>query len=363
VSRAVATALVVGGGINGLATAWWLARDGWAVTVIDRGPLPNPAAASHGRHRLIQPHSDGDPAPARRALALWRAVFDDLGDGADGLFVATGTLAPARAVVPAGAEALSPDEAGRRWPAFAGLAVDRLVHHAEFGALLADRILARLVDRLPSRGVTLRPGIQAVVVDPKAATVTTADGDRLSADIVVLAPGTGTPGLMAGLDLPAPARPPRAVRSHVVYLDGGGFPEAEGRPTPCWVGFGDDLWGMPPIAGLPAKLGCGAFSTPTDDPDAPPAIDAEAILDVYRRAFPGFGPLAEGRLGFNHWLSTGRPRRGVLRQGRVLLISADDGQGFKHAPATGRDAATLAGRDDAEGFHPTPLAEAGAPVA
>ncbi|MGI4955935.1 MAG: NAD(P)-binding protein, partial [Janthinobacterium lividum] len=35
-------ALIVGGGIAGLATAWALARRGYAVELFEQGPLPNP---------------------------------------------------------------------------------------------------------------------------------------------------------------------------------------------------------------------------------------------------------------------------------------------------------------------------------
>jgi 2-polyprenyl-6-methoxyphenol hydroxylase-like FAD-dependent oxidoreductase len=36
-------AIVIGGGIAGLATAWWLRHEGWEATVVERGPAP-PAA-------------------------------------------------------------------------------------------------------------------------------------------------------------------------------------------------------------------------------------------------------------------------------------------------------------------------------
>ena len=39
-------AIVVGGGIMGLATAWALAREGHAVALFEQGPLPNPLASS-----------------------------------------------------------------------------------------------------------------------------------------------------------------------------------------------------------------------------------------------------------------------------------------------------------------------------
>ena len=52
-------AIVVGGGIMGLATAWALAREGHAVELFEQGPLPNPLASSMDEHRLIR-HPYGD---------------------------------------------------------------------------------------------------------------------------------------------------------------------------------------------------------------------------------------------------------------------------------------------------------------
>ncbi|MFT4744824.1 MAG: sarcosine oxidase, partial [Nitriliruptoraceae bacterium] len=48
------SAIVVGGGIMGSSTARALVHDGWDVTLLEQGPLPNPHASSGGVHRLIR---------------------------------------------------------------------------------------------------------------------------------------------------------------------------------------------------------------------------------------------------------------------------------------------------------------------
>src|SRR5260370_39325593 len=52
-------AIIVGGGIMGLSTAWALAREGHDVELFEQAELPNPLASSMDEHRLIR-HPYGD---------------------------------------------------------------------------------------------------------------------------------------------------------------------------------------------------------------------------------------------------------------------------------------------------------------
>src|SRR5688572_33219290 len=84
--------LVVGGGAFGLGTAAEAARRGRTVAVIERGPLPNPVAASYGPSRKIrstytEPHY---AALAREAMAGWRQIERETGAE---LYLAVGNLA------------------------------------------------------------------------------------------------------------------------------------------------------------------------------------------------------------------------------------------------------------------------------
>jgi glycine/D-amino acid oxidase-like deaminating enzyme len=86
-------AIVVGGGVMGLATAWGLAREGHTVELFEQGPLPNPLASSTDQHRLIR-HPYGDRLGYARmiddAYAAWELLWRDLGQR---LYAETGTLA------------------------------------------------------------------------------------------------------------------------------------------------------------------------------------------------------------------------------------------------------------------------------
>ena len=46
--------IIVGAGVFGLGTALEATRRGYAVTVVDRGPIPHPAAASNGPSRKLR---------------------------------------------------------------------------------------------------------------------------------------------------------------------------------------------------------------------------------------------------------------------------------------------------------------------
>lgn len=66
--------VVIGGGIIGLAAAWYARRDGWRVTVVERGP-PDHDACSLGNAGLVTPsHFVPLAAPGIAAMAL-RSVF------------------------------------------------------------------------------------------------------------------------------------------------------------------------------------------------------------------------------------------------------------------------------------------------
>ncbi|RKS08978.1 2-polyprenyl-6-methoxyphenol hydroxylase-like FAD-dependent oxidoreductase [Nocardiopsis sp. Huas11] len=71
-------AIIIGGGIAGLATAWWLRREGWQATVVERAPAPS---AATGLAAL-----DAPDAPDSAEGTLDRGyVIDYFGPGYDTL--------------------------------------------------------------------------------------------------------------------------------------------------------------------------------------------------------------------------------------------------------------------------------------
>jgi sarcosine oxidase len=75
-------AVIVGAGTFGASLAWWLARKGDSVTLVDQFEPGDPRASSGGETRFYRcAHgSDSDyTAMARRARALWHELEDESG--------------------------------------------------------------------------------------------------------------------------------------------------------------------------------------------------------------------------------------------------------------------------------------------
>src|SRR4051794_41938938 len=76
--------VVVGAGTFGASLAWWLARDGVEVTLVDQFEPGDRRATSGGETRLIRCGHGADAhytASARRARTLWRGVEGGSGAG------------------------------------------------------------------------------------------------------------------------------------------------------------------------------------------------------------------------------------------------------------------------------------------
>ncbi len=75
--------VVVGAGAMGSATAWWLARRGRAVALVEQFEQGHTRGSSHGATRIFR-YAYPDPRyvrMAQEALPLWRDLEDDAGVG------------------------------------------------------------------------------------------------------------------------------------------------------------------------------------------------------------------------------------------------------------------------------------------
>ena len=347
------TAVVVGGGIVGLATAYALVKAGIGVTLVERGPIPNPRAASADHHRLIR-FAYGDRAgyAARMpdAFAAWRAMWADLGRAEAQYYVPTGVLSLSLEQGDGADRSLRTLEAlGLPHERLEGAALARRLPFIEpdgvryalltqGGALMANRILADLADWLRRSGAAVLEHSPVTEVNPAAGRVTLADGRTLAAETVVVAAGIATPGLLPDLRLDLVAQ-----RTVIVYAD----PPADlidaYAGAPCWsqLGGGSDLWGVAAVEGLPMKLGRGDLRRP--DPQGTDRQMTEdevrSVLDGYRGRFRGAERFNVRWHQANHWTLAPDERFALARQGRVLAVSACSGHGFKFGALSGRDVA------------------------
>ncbi len=329
---------------------------GWKVFVMDKGAIPNPQSASHGRHRLIHPYSPNDPnkaTEAEAALKGWEAIWDTLDRSH---FVNTGVLsieAPDQEELRNGntianclvaAEKLTAREAQALMPLLRGGAFESAYLFSGYGVLLADRILADMVALLVKQGVLFLPHTPVRSVDTASGSVNDSAGMTRKADCVVVVAGTGTAGILASCVWEGVSHADFvAKRCYVLYADVPHrlLPNAGGMPA--WVSLQDvDLWGVPPVSGIPLKMGCSAY-THTSMPLAPMEQDsriADEIISRYVLRFPEFRHLSPTLLAHNHW-TQGPSDSHIYQSGRGFLVAACSGAGFKFAPLIGEKALQL----------------------
>src|SRR4051794_24829703 len=161
--------VVIGAGAMGSATAWWLARRGIDVVLLEQFEPGHTRGSSHGRTRIFR-FAYYEPEYVRMAqvaLPLWRELEDDAGEP---LLDTTGAIdhghaaavdAVERALAGCGAayDRLRREEAAERWPA---LRFDGdVIHHPEGGRCRADATVAALHRRAADHGADVRFGAKA----------------------------------------------------------------------------------------------------------------------------------------------------------------------------------------------------------
>ncbi|MBJ3774209.1 FAD-dependent oxidoreductase [Acuticoccus mangrovi] len=352
-----ASFIVVGAGIVGLSTAYHLTRRGAGVTVIERGPIPNPLAASCDHHRLIRltyPDKVGYAARMLGVLDAWREMWGHLPGPQRRYYADVGMLTVSQEegdytdrarrtmdILSIPYERIdSTAELAERFPFLevANLAYGVL---SEGGALMANHIITDLADWLRAEGATLLEYSPATAIDETAGTVILADGRTLGADRVIVSTGIETGRLIPDL-----AGTLTLNRSLVVYADPPEDLVDAWRDAPCWndLGGASHLWGMPPVDGLPAKFGNAATGTrPLDDADR--TITPEEIglvLSDYRGRLRGIERFRVRYGAANFWTRAPEERFFLEERGRSLVVSACSGHGFKFGALSGRDVADAA---------------------
>ncbi len=341
-------ALIVGGGIAGLCTAWALTRRGFAVTVIEQGDLPNPLGSSFDDHRIIR-HVYGEMRGYAKlipeALAAWGELWSDLGavhleptvsvhllpEGQDRWIEAV-----ARTQAEAGMAFRELDQASARrsYPMLRVEDFARIMEAEGSGILFASRIVADLVRWLEHRGVDILARTRVTAVDPEKGSATAGERDY-EADVVVVAAGAWMGHLLPGF-----ARAAVPSRQAVLYLEPPAAMVAAWANAPVVISRGmDGVYILPPRQGTRLKIGDHSFSL-RGDPDATREAQASDVVRLHAAISANLrngGDYAITARRACYYTVTADERFIVqpLAQ-RGWLISACSGHGFKFGAMIGR---------------------------
>ncbi|HJV30004.1 MAG TPA: FAD-dependent oxidoreductase [Gaiellaceae bacterium] len=316
---------VVGAGVNGLAAAASLARDGHEVVVHEQHELDHHRGSSHGRSRIFRLSY---PEPHWVQLAMeahdgWRALEEETGElliEYTGLLELGETSEEALDACGVPWEALEPDAVALR---FGIRAEGRVLLQPEAGISLADRARRAFVSVARRHGATFR---ERARVESLAA---------LDADVVIVAAGGWAKPLLAAEGI---ALDVAVTRETVAYF-------ALERSVPSVIDYGrgpgEAMYALrDPVHGLKAGAHvAGPVANPDEAGKPEPAL-VDATAEWVRERFPEAGPVVAAET----CLYTSTPDHSFVleRHGRIVVGSACSGHGFKFAPAVGTRLAALA---------------------
>jgi monomeric sarcosine oxidase len=351
-------AAVIGAGVFGSWTAFYLQRAGLSVALIDAYGAANSRASSGGESRIIRMGYGADEIYTRwshRSLAVWQEFFASVGRRE--LWRPTGVLLMARENDPrvtatAGAlervgvnfELLGRDELERRYPQIDFGEVTRAIYEPMSGALMARRAVQSVADFFARNGGDYLVELAlAPVGSGRLNEIGARGGARICADVFIFACGPWLPKLFPAL-LGDRIRP---TRQEVYFF---GVPAGDTRftppMTPTWIDYSAETYGMPDLENRGFKL---AFDRHGEaiDPDAAERSLTEDSLELARaflaRRFPALAgaPLVEARVC--QYENTSNGDFLIDRHpdfDNVWLVGGGSGHGFKHGPALGEYVAT-----------------------
>ena len=302
-------AVVVGGGIIGLASAWRAQQRGLRVCVLERGEPGSGASRVAAGVLGPDPETPGFTALARASAALWPTFAHELGDVG---YTRCGSLVLTFDRDELEDDWLDGDTCRALEPGISAECVGGFLLE-EDAQVDPRRVIAALRDRVAD----IVTGADVVGIAPDG--VELADGSNVSGDRVVLAAGAWTARRLA------PLLPVRPLKGQTLRLRG---------PVPATrIIRGDHIYVVPRASGE-TVLGAtveevGYDETPTDDAtqfllrQAIHAVPAVAELEIVeavaglRPGTPDDGPLIGEWDGFV--VATGHFRNGIL----LAPITAD----------------------------------------
>jgi sarcosine oxidase len=365
----VRSCAVVGAGVFGAWTAYWLRKRGLEVTLLDCYGPGNNRSSSGGETRIIRASYGGDEVYTRmavRSLALWNQFFDQRPTP---LFHRTGVLWIAKpgsnyAQESRGAlravgvpfEDLDAKELQQRYPQLRYDAA--AIFEPEAGALMARKCVQQVVAQFVSDGGLLVPGcVQPPTGSGRVSRVKTSSGQSFEADVFVFACGPWLPKVLPEL-LGKRIFP---TRQEVFFF---GVPPGDNRfappQMPVWIDFDHEngMYGFPDLDGRGFKVAIDRHGPPFDPDSGCRLPDAEAVTRIreyLNEHFPALAnsPVVESRVCQYENTSSGDfllDRHPEFEN--VWIAGGGSGHGFKHGPAVGEYVAGLVAGTEAPRVEP-----------
>jgi sarcosine oxidase len=341
-----ADVVVIGAGAMGSATAWWLARRGRHVVVLERFEHLHQRGSSHGGSRIFRfAYPDVEwVRMAQAALPLWREVeaatgatlLDTTGGIDHGAAFAVGAVGDALAAAGASHDWLEPEAATERWP---GMRFDgRVLFQPDAGRCRADDTVRALALGAGQAGaeVYYEQGVEELSVDGDEAVVRTGF-DEYRAPVAVVAAGPWTAALLRDL---VPLPPLTVTKEQVFHFlatnDETQWPSYIHHQTPYRYGL------ETPDEGVKVAEHHGGRVVDPDQRDFEIDVEGEAAVVRYvEQWLPGLDPMPV-TAATCLYTTTPDERFVVERHGPLVVVSACSGHGFKFTPLIGRMAADLA---------------------
>ncbi|HEX4035605.1 MAG TPA: FAD-dependent oxidoreductase [Solirubrobacteraceae bacterium] len=342
--------VVVGAGVNGLATARALGQAGARTALLEQFTLQHAFGSSHGDSRSVRHY------PAPEWMALWReaeALWTQLEEEAEvsllqrvGVFTHAGESrrdleALVRLGVPA--EAVDAGEARQRFGIHLPDGGESYFDPTS-GFILAARACEALAESCMRHGVTIIEGaaVSRLKQSPEDVIVSTDRHGTFTADVAIVTAGAWAREFLAPLDVDLPVY---VSRETVAYF---GAPGAVEVPviidyTTADAVTGQGIYALPsPSLGLKvAAHHSGVRSGEVPQSREPDARVVERLTGWVSERLPH---LAGAPIKSETCLYTVAADEEFLlsREGRVIVGSACSGHAFKFATATGQRLASLA---------------------